>query len=87
MKKKFTIGSRVFFDRMPDFRSKDTDVLIWTDEPKGYEHYKQTSMSGLCTMEWAKKEKAEFLAFALRERLADWSSGSSLLRILQMNWG
>lgn len=36
MEKKFTIGSRAFFDRMSDSQSKDTDVLIWTDEPKGY---------------------------------------------------
>lgn len=79
MEKKFTIGSRAFFDRMPDFQSKDTDVLIWTDEPKGYKHYKQTSMSGRCTMEWAKKEKAEFLSFALREKSCGLEFGKFLV--------
>ena len=79
MEKKFTIGSRAFFNRMPDFQSKDTDVLIWTDEPKGYEHYKQTSMVGLCTMEWAKKEKAEFISFALREKACGLEFGKFLV--------
>lgn len=79
MEKKFTIGSRAFFNRMPDFQSKDTDVLIWTDEPKGYEHYKQTSMSGQCTMEWAKKEKAEFISFALREKACGLEFGKFLV--------
>lgn len=79
MEKKFTIGSRAFFGGMPDFQSKDTDVLIWTDEPKGYEHYKQTSMSGQCTMEWAKKEKAEFISFALREKACGLEFGKFLV--------
>ena len=79
MEKKFTIGSRAFFNRMPDFQSKDTDVLIWTDEPKGYKHYKQTSMSGQCTMEWAKKEKAEFISFALREKACGLEFGKFLV--------
>ena len=79
MEKKFIIGSRAFFNRMPDFQSKDTDVLIWTDEPKGYEHYKQTSMSGRCTMEWAKKEKAEFISFALREKACGLEFGKFLV--------
>ncbi len=79
MEKKFTIGSRAFFTGMPNFQSKDTDVLIWTDEPKGYEHYKQTSMGGRCTMEWAKKEKAEFLSFALRERACGLEFGKFLV--------
>ena len=79
MEKKFIIGSRAFFNRMPDFQSKDTDVLIWTDEPNGYEHYKQTSMSGRCTMEWAKKEKAEFISFALREKACGLEFGKFLV--------
>lgn len=79
MEKKFTIGSRAFFGGMPDFQSKDTDVLIWTDEPKGYEHYKQTSMSGRCTMEWAKKPKDEFLSFALREKASGLEFGKFLV--------
>lgn len=79
MEKKFTIGSRAFFEGMPDFQSKDTDVLLWTDEPKGYEHYKQTSMSGRCTMEWAKKEKVEFLSLALREKACGLEFGKFLV--------
>lgn len=79
MEKKFTIGSRAFFGGMLDFQSKDTDVLILTDEPKGYEHYKQTSMSGRCTMEWSKKEKADFLSFATREKASGLEFGKFLV--------
>lgn len=79
MEKRIIIGSRAFFDGMPDFQSKDTDVLLWTDEPKGYKHYKQTSMSGRCTMEWAKKPKDEFLSFALRERACGLEFGKFLV--------
>lgn len=79
MEKKFTIGSRAFFGGMPDFQSKDTDVLLWTDDPNGYNHYKQSSMSGRCTMEWVKKPKDEFLSFALREKACGLEFGKFLV--------
>lgn len=68
MEKKITIGSRAFFNGMPDFRPKDTDTLVLTDNPKGFTNYRQSSMSGRCVMEWVVKPKADFIAYALREK-------------------
>lgn len=68
MEKRITIGSRAFFSGMPDFQSKDTDTLILTDTPNGYNHYRQSSMSGQCSIEWALKPKADFLEYATREK-------------------
>lgn len=68
MDKQFTVGSKAFFSGMPDFQSKDTDRLILTDTPKGYNHYRQSSMSGRCNFEWARKPKADFIAYAKREK-------------------
>ena len=79
MEKRITIGSRAFFDWMPDFQSKDTDTLILTDTPNGFTHYRQTSMSGKCTMEWAKKPKDSFLLFAMREKACGLEFGKFLV--------
>lgn len=68
MEKKITIGSRAFFSGMPDFHPKDTDTLVLTDAPKGFAHYKQSSMSGKCLIQWAVKPKEEFISYALREK-------------------
>ena len=62
------IGSRAFFERMPDFQSKDKDILILTDMPNGFTHYRQLSMSGRCTIEWARKSKEGFLTYAMRDK-------------------
>ena len=68
MEKRIVIGSRAFFEGMPDFQSKDKDILVLTDKPNGFTHYRQLSMSGRCTIEWARKPKDEFLAYAMREK-------------------
>lgn len=79
MEKKITIGSRAFFDGMPDFRPKDTDTLILTDSPKGFTNYRQSSMSGRCVMEWAVKRKADFIAYALRENASGLEFGKFIV--------
>lgn len=68
MKKRITIGSRAFFEGCTGFRSKDRDILVYTDTPNGFTHYRQSSMSGRCTIEWAAKSKESFIAYALREK-------------------
>lgn len=68
MEKRITIGSRAFFNGMPNFQSKDTDILVFTDNPSGFTHYRQSSMSGRCTIEWAMKSKEGFIAYAMREK-------------------
>lgn len=79
MEKKITIGSRAFFNGMPDFRPKDTDTLVLTDNPKGFTHYRQSSMSGRCVMEWGVKPKKDFIAYALREKASGLEFGKFLV--------
>lgn len=73
------IGSRAFFNGMPDFRPKDTDTLVLTDTPKGYTNYRQSSMSGRCVMEWAAKPKSDFIAYALREKASGLEFGKFIV--------
>ena len=68
MERRFMIGSRAFFEGMPDFQSKDRDILVYTDTPNGFTNYRQSSMSGRCTIEWAARPKADFLEYALRDK-------------------
>lgn len=79
MEKKITIGSSAFFNGMPDFRPKDTDTLVLTDNPKGFTNYRQSSMSGRCVMEWVVKPKADFIAYALREKASGLEFGKFIV--------
>lgn len=79
MEKRIIIGSRAFFEGMPDFQSKDIDILILTDTPKGFTNYRQSSMSGRCTIEWAAKPKEDFIAYALREKACGLEFGKFLV--------
>lgn len=79
MKKRIQVGSKAFFEGMPDFQPKDTDVLIWDDEPKGYKDYRQTSMSGRCTIEWRAMSKEELLEHAKREKASGLEFGKFLV--------
>ena len=79
MEKRFTIGSRAFFEGMPDFQSKDRDILVYTDTPNGFTNYRQSSMSGRCTIEWAAKPKADFIEYALRDKAEGLEFGKFLV--------
>lgn len=68
MDKKIIIGSRAFFDGMPEFTSKDTNTLVWTSNPKGFTNYRQTSISGQHIIEWRAMPKSELLAHATRDK-------------------
>ena len=79
MERRFTIGSRAFFEGMPDFQSKDRDILVYTDTPNGFTNYRQSSMSGRCTIEWAAKPKADFIEYALRDKAEGLEFGKFLV--------
>lgn len=68
MKKTIIIGSRAFFDGMPEFAPKDTDTLVWVSDPKGFTNYRQTAISGQHIIEWRAMPKDELLAYAMREK-------------------
>lgn len=68
MDRNIIIGSRAFFEDMPDFAPKDTDTLVWVADPKGFTHYRQTSISGQCTVEYRAMTKDEIINFALRDK-------------------
>ena len=79
MEKRFTIGSRAFFEGMPDFQSKDRDILVYTDTPNGFTNYRQSSMSGRRTIEWAAKPKVDFIEYALRDKAEGLEFGKFLV--------
>ena len=68
MDKKIIIGSRAFFEDMPEFTPKDTDTLVWVADPKGFTHYRQTSISGQHIIEWRAMPKSELLAYSMRDK-------------------
>lgn len=68
MDKQIIIGSRAFFEDMPEFAPKDTDTLVWVSDPKGFTHYRQTAISGQHIIEWRAMPKDELLAYAMREK-------------------
>lgn len=43
------VGSRAFFGDMEGFRSKDTDYLLLTDSPEGFQWRHEQSLRGECT--------------------------------------
>lgn len=68
MDKKIIIGSRAFFQDMPEFTPKDTDTLVWVADPKGFTNYRQTSISGQHIIEWRAMPKDDLLAHAMRDK-------------------
>lgn len=68
MDRQIIIGSRAFFEGMPEFTSKDTNTLVWSSDPKGFTNYRQTSISGQCIVEYRAMTKDEIIKFALRDK-------------------
>lgn len=58
------VGSRYFFGKYPDFKSKDADYVLLVDNPKGFRNVRQTSGS-YCLFEWRRMTPAEYIAYAL----------------------
>lgn len=79
MEKRFLVGSRAFFSEMPNFHSKDTDILIWTDTPKDFKFYKQVSMGGKCTFYWTRQSKRDLIEYAKREKASGLEFGKFLV--------
>lgn len=77
--KKITVGSRAFFTDMPDFNPKDIDILILTDNPVGFTHYRQSSAAGKYTITWARKSKEEFIEYAKRDKAVGLEFGKFLV--------
>lgn len=68
MDKQMMIGSRAFFDGMPEFAPKDTDTFVWVADPKGFTHYRQTAISGQHIIEWRAMPKDELLKYSMRDK-------------------
>ena len=81
MDKRIIVGSRAFFEGMPDFAPKDTDVLVWVEKPNGFKDYRQTHVSGRCTIEWRAMSKAELLQHAKRETACGLEFGKFLVPV------
>ena len=70
--RRFEVGSRAFFEGMPGFTPKDTDVLIIEDEPEIYKTSLQLrKMDGTrCIFKWRHMTADEFIAHTETTRLA-----------------
>lgn len=61
MDKQFTVGSRAFFSDMPDFRSKDSDILVLTDEPAGFQWRREQQLRGVSTFRYKREPIAQMI--------------------------
>ena len=65
MNEKILVGSRAFFNRCPDFHSKDTDYLILVNKGNGFDFVRQISMQDMCIFEFVRRPKQEMIDYAL----------------------
>ena len=79
MDKQIIVGSKAFFEGMPDFNPKDTDTLVWVTEPNGFHYYRQTTISGHYTIEWRAMSKDELIAHAMRDKAIGLEFGKFLV--------
>lgn len=70
MDKKILVGSRAFFSKCPNFRSKDTDYLILVDKGNGFQYVRQISMDHQCIFEFVRKPKQVMIDYALQHGAA-----------------
>lgn len=61
MDKQFTVGSRAFFSDMPGFRSKDSDILVLTDEPDGFQWRREQQLRGVSTFRYKREPIAQMI--------------------------
>ena len=61
MDKQFTVGSRAFFSDMPDFRSKDSDILVLMDEPAGFQWRREQQLRGVSTFRYKREHIAQMI--------------------------
>lgn len=61
MDKQITVGSRAFFSDMPDFRSKDSDILILTESPAGFQWRREQQLRGVSTFRYKREPIAQMI--------------------------
>lgn len=61
MDKQFTVGSRAFFSDMPDFRSKDSDILVLMDEPAGFQWRREQQLRDVSTFRYKREPIAQMI--------------------------
>lgn len=61
MDKQFTVGSRAFFSDMSGFRSKDSDILVLTDEPDGFQWRREQQLRGVSTFRYKHEPIAQMI--------------------------
>ena len=67
---KFLVGSNVFFKGyFKDFVSKDIDILVLEDEPKGYNNVIQFHFKDRCIFKWRRMSKNELIDISLERGL------------------
>ena len=67
--KPILIGSTYFFKDFDDFNSKDVDILILIDNPKGFNYIRQSSGTNNCLFEWKRMSAEEFIKYTLKTKI------------------
>ena len=65
---RYTVGSKYFFEKYPDYQSKDTDILIVEDEPSHqfpYKHMMIIRGQGKDIFYYKRKTAEEFVDYTL----------------------
>lgn len=70
-KHRFKIGSRAFFEGMPDFSPSDTDEVEFEENPKLYKNVLQFRArdKSRCLFKWRKMSADEFVEYTLHSKL------------------
>lgn len=70
-KHRFKIGSRAFFEGMPDFSPSDTDEVEFEENPKLYKNVMQFRArdKSRCLFKWRKMSADEFVEYTLDSKL------------------
>lgn len=67
---RYKVGSRAFFEGMPNFNPKDTDEVEFIDEPTMFKTFMQMRKKDgtRCLFKWRKMTPDEFIDYALNSR-------------------
>lgn len=69
MDKTYITGSTYFFGSIDGFKSKDIDVIVLVEKPKGFQYTRRTSSGSSCLFERKKMSANEFVNYALNSKV------------------
>lgn len=61
MEKRYTVGSRAFFEGMQGFKPKDEDILVLVKSSDHFKSSRERHSKGRCLFEWVDRSRNEWL--------------------------